>query len=184
MKKCLFVGSFNPITLAHFNIALDLLENKMVDYLYFLPVNSNKNNLIDIKQRQKMINLILKNKMEVLDIMNYSPDGLFDTNILQKISFQKKITHIVMGSDLLLNLTSYLNYEDILKNFTIIVIKRLDFNVLEYLEKNFLEYKEKFIIIVKEYDGSSSLAKKALQNKENKYLNKEVLEYIKKNNLY
>ena len=89
-----------------------------------------------------------------------------------------------MGSDLFLNLKNFLDYEYILKTFTLIIVKRLDFDIETYIEKEFKEYKDKLIIINKEYNGSSSLAKLALKEKENKYLNKEVLEYIKENNLY
>ena len=184
MKKCLFVGSFNPITKAHFNIIVDLLKEKTIDYLYFLPVNSKKSDLVDISKRLKMLELIKTSNMEVLDIRDYNINGLFNTNILKKIKESKDITHIVMGSDLFLNLKNFLDYEYILKTFTLIIVKRLDFDIETYIEKEFKEYKDKFIIINKEYNGSSSLAKLALKEKENKYLNKEVLEYIKENNLY
>ena len=77
MRTCLFVGSFNPVTLAHQKIAYDLLEDKVIDYLYFLPVNSMKN-VILVEDRIKLLNLIKTPKMEVLNIYDYEKKGLFN----------------------------------------------------------------------------------------------------------
>ena len=51
MKNCLFIGSFNPITKAHKEIVLDLLNKEIVDVIYFLPVNNQeKTNLIELEK--------------------------------------------------------------------------------------------------------------------------------------
>lgn len=183
MKNCLFVGSFNPITMAHENISKDLLKDKIIDYLYFLPVNSNKKDLITIDKRINMINLIKNNQEEVLNIYNYSNDGLFNYNILNSINNNIKITHILMGSDLFLKFNTFKNYQDILNNYTLIIINRND-NIADYINNNYKDYKDKIILINKEYKGSSYLAKQELLENKNNYLNNKVLNYIKDNNLY
>ena len=180
MKKGLFVGSFNPITKAHEQIANDLLKNNKIDYLYFLPVNSNKSDLINISERINLINLIKSNKEEVLNIFDYSNSGFFNYNILKQI---KGITHIIMGSDLFLKFKTFSSYEKILKEYYIIVVNR-DTYIHEYVINNYTEFIDKIIIINKKYDGSSKLAKDNLLDKNNKYLNKKVLDYIKEHNLY
>ena len=183
MKTCLFVGSFNPITIAHENISKDLLQDKIIDYLYFLPVNSNKKDLITIDNRINMINLIKNNQEEVLDIYNYSKDGLFNYNILNSINKNIKITHILMGSDLFLKFNTFKNYQDILNNYILIIINRND-NIADYINNNYKDYKDKIILINKEYKGSSYLAKQELLQNKNNYLNNKILNYIKEKNLY
>ena len=183
MKIGLFVGSFNPITTAHEKIADDLLEDKIIDSLYFLPVNSKKIGLISISKRIHMIRLILKEHQNVLSIYNYSIDGFFNYIILNKIYKQHKITHLIMGSDLFLKFKTFSNYQDILKKYILIIINRED-NIKKYIEENYQEYKNNIIIINKEYKGSSFLAKKELSLNQNNYLNSKVFDYINKNQLY
>ena len=180
MKNCLFVGSFNPITLAHENISKDLLKDKIIDYLYFLPVNSNKLDLVSIDNRINMINLIKNNKEEVLNIYNYSKDGLFNYNILENINKDIKINYILMGSDLFLKFNTFTNYKDILNKYNLIIINRND-NISNYINNNYKDYLNKIILINKKYKGSSYLAKKELNTN---YLNNKVLDYIINNNLY
>jgi len=182
MKKSLFVGSFNPITIAHEKISKELIENKIVDYLYFLPVNSNKTDLINIDNRIEMINLIKSEKEEVLNIYDYSKDGFFNYDVLEKINLN--ITHIILGSDLFLKFKTFNNYLDILNKYYLIVINR-EFDTNKYIEKEYKDYIDKIIVINKQYDGSSKKAKDLLKNKDNNiYLNNKVLDYINKNNLY
>jgi len=183
MKKGLFVGSFNPVTLAHETIASDLLNNNLLDFIYFIPVNSSKIDLLSIEKRINMINLIINPKENILNIYNYSKNGLFNYNILTKINKEVSITHIIMGSDLFLKFNTFKNYKLILKKYHIIVINR-NFNIKEYIDRNYQDYNDKIIYIEKEYNGSSMLAKNNLNNKNNIYLNEKVLDYIKRNNLY
>lgn len=178
MKICLYVGSFDPITNSHLNIVLDLLKEKEIDFAYFLPVNSKKQTT-SITNRINMLNLALKNnpKTKVLNILNYIDDGLFNYKILEKLDLN--ITHILMGSDLFLKFNSFLNYQDILNKYYLIVIKRNNFDLNNYVLNNYNNYLNKIIIINKEYIGSSTISRKELVN-----LDKEVLAYIKENNLY
>ncbi len=178
MKICLYVGSFNPVTNSHINIVMDLLKDKKVDFVYFLPVNSKKQTT-SISNRINMLNLALKNNSQtiVLNILNYTSDGFFNYKILEKLNLN--ITHILMGSDLFLNFNCFLNYQDILNKYYLIVVKRNQFNLNNYILTNYSNYLSKIIIIDKEYLGSSTISRKELVN-----LDKEVLAYIKENNLY
>lgn len=181
--KSLFVGSFNPVTEAHTKISKYLLD-KVIDYLYLIPVNSNKENLVKIEDRIKMLNLIKEDNMEVLDIYDYDIDGLFNYVVLKKIHDSKGIDSIIMGADLLLKLKTFDEYETILKNYKILVISRDEIDIKKVIKNYYEDYQENFIIIDKYFQGSSTLARDSLKNKNNKYLDKKVLDYIKKNNLY
>ena len=184
MKNALFVGSFNPVTKSHIKIASDLLKNKVLDYIYFIPVNSKKINLVKIDHRITMLDLVIKNNMEVLDIYNYSENGMFNYRVLDYLNEKFKITHLILGSDLLLKFKTFTEYEHILKNYYLIIIKRDDFKISMYLEMKFKNYLDRFIIIDKDYFASSTKARNSLNEKNNKYLEKKVLDYIKKFNLY
>ncbi len=179
MKICLYVGSFNPVTKAHLKIASDLLENKIIDFLYFLPVNSQKSNLIPIKLRIDMLNLVTNSKEKTLNVYNYSQTGFFNYDVLTKIN--KQITHLVLGSDLFLKFNNFSNYQEILKNYNLIIIKRDNINLENIINKYYLSFKDKMTIIKKNYQGSSTLARNTLNED---YLSKEVLAYIKENSLY
>ena len=183
MKIGLFVGSFNPITKAHENIVADLLKEEIVDYLYFLPVNSNKLNLLSIDERINIINLIINKQEEILSVYEYSKDGLFNDNVLEKIKIEKNITHLIMGSDLFLKFNTFKNYKNILAKYKIIVIKRND-NVANYINNNYQKYLNNIEVINKRYKGSSNLAKKDLLLSKNRYLDDKVFNYIKQNKLY
>ena len=160
--KCLFVGSFNPVTLAHINISKYLLNN-YIDYLYIIPVNSNKDNLVSIKDRIKMLELV---KMQ------------------EEIKKKKQTLGVIIGADLLLKLKTFIQYEKILTNYKIIVIERMDIDIEKVIDTYYSKYKESFMLIDVNFKGSSTDARIGLKNKKNNYLAKEVLDYIKKNNLY
>ena len=177
MKKCLYVGSFNPPTNAHVEIANYLLKQKIIDYLYFLPVNSSKTNLVSLDNRINMLNLIKNKQEEVLNILDYQEKGLFNYDVLTKINLN--ITHLVMGSDLFLNFNTFANYLDILNNYILIIIKRDNFDLNNYLKNNYSNYLDRFIIVEKQFKGSSTASRKSFKN-----IPKEVLVYIKNNNLY
>ena len=181
--KCLFVGSFNPVTLAHINISKYLLNN-YIDYLYIIPVNSNKDNLVSIADRIKMLELVKGNNMEILDIYKYNPDGLFNYYVLEEIKKEKQTLGVIIGADLLLKLKTFIQYEKILTNYKIIVIERMDIDIEKVIDTYYSKYKESFMIIDANFKGSSSDARGGLKNKKNNYLAKEVLDYIKENNLY
>ena len=183
MKKCLFVGSFNPITKSHQEIAVDLLNHKIVDYIYFLPVNSKKNNLVSISNRINMINLVINNYMETLNIYNYQENGLFNYLVLEKLK-DLKITHLVMGSDLFFKFYTFKNYKNILEKYNLIIIERNNDDIESLIINKYFKYQDKFIIIKKKYFGSSSIVRDNLNKDKVKYLDKKVLAYIKKFNLY
>ena len=165
MKKIgLFVGSFNPITKSHLEITLDLLNENTLNEIYFLPVNSLKNNLISLYDRQKLVDISRKEFKNLfsLDILNYNSLGNFNHDILQKIKKDIFITHIIMGSDLFFKLKTFENYQNILSNYHFIIINRNQDDVLKEIEENYTAFQDKFIIISKKYPYSSTLARSSL----------------------
>ena len=180
MKIGLFVGSFNPVTISHENIALDLLNNNYLDYIYYIPVNSQKKDLISIENRIEMLNLIKTNQTGIINIYDYTKLGFFNNLVLDKIDSKYHIDYIIMGYDLFLKFDTFKDYKKILKKYKLIIIKRG-----EYKKELIKQYncQENIIFINKDYPASSKIAKERL-NEKNNYLNNKVLDYIKNNNLY
>ena len=75
------------------------------------------------------------------------------------------------------------NYEELLE-LELLIVNRDNINVKEHLDK--LNKKDKYKIIdIKNIDISSTYIRNKLNNKTiTKYIDKEILEYIKKENLY
>ncbi len=180
----LFIGSFNPPTLAHINICLKLKDD--FEKIVLLPVSSKEKYLIDINKRIEMLS-ILKNKyrfLEISDIMKkYSYVNYRIIDLLKK---EYGNINIIMGSDLLEKFDNFDNFNYLLDNYTFTVVPRNNTNVKEMINNKFSKYQDKFNILDYQSNISSTMVKKLL--KENRctkeYLDQDILDYIKDNELY
>lgn len=104
-----------------------------------------------------------------------------DTFKLIKEKYQKDNIFFVMGSDNFRKMPTWKNYEDLIKNYNIIVIERERKKIRNENPKNIIEF-----IPEKLASADSTIIRKMIKNNENvkEYLNPKVYEYIKKNNLY
>ncbi len=180
----LFVGSFNPITLAHIEICLKLKDK--FSKIVLVPVNSRDKELISINTRIEMLNII-KNKypfIEISDIMkNYS---YLNYRIIDILSDEYEDINIIMGSDLLEKFTNFDNYEYLLNKYSYTIIPRDNIDLNKLINDKYFNYKNKFNVIDYQSNISSTIIRRKLNNKENisNMLDKDVYEYIKKNDLY
>ena len=180
----IFIGSFNPVTLAHLEICLKL--EKEFKKIVLVPVSSKDKELIDINKRIDMLN-ILKNKyrfLEISDIMKkYS---YVNYRIIDLLNNEYGEINLIIGSDLLDKLDSFDNYEYLLNKYSFTVITRSDNNIHDLINKKYFKYKDKFKIINYHSDISSTMVRKLLkENKSTKnVLDSDILNYIKDNHLY
>ena len=180
MKTGLFVGSFNPITKAHINIARHLINKKIVNKVIFLPVINNDKKLELLEHRINMINLnIDNNHYLVSDIMNNYDK--FNYKVINDIKNTYKDLYIIMGFDLIKRFKSFDNYLDIIKNNHLIIINRDSTykEMYKYIHKEYSDYLDKVILVDYHSKYSSSNFKK-----DNNIKKKKVLDYIKENKLY
>lgn len=164
-----FGGCFNPPTNIHIGLANNLIKTKKIDKVIFIPVNNAyiKNGLISAEHRLNMLKLAVKehNNLEVDDIEIKEKRKLFAVDAFELIKQKySKICEIffIMGSDNFEKMSNWKDYSKI-KDQKYIVIKR---------DKN---------------EISSTQIRKMIAKNDNevqKYLSKEVYEYIKKNELY
>ena len=180
----LFIGSFNPITLAHIEICLKLKDK--FSKIVLVPVNSREKELISFDTRIEMLNII-KNKypfIEISDIMkNYS---YLNYRIIDILNEKYQDINIIMGSDLLEKFTNFDNYEYVLDKYRYTIVPRNNIDLDKLITDKYLKYQDKFNILDYHNDISSSMVRDSIKNnkKIDNLLDKDVLEYIKVKSLY
>lgn len=169
-----FGGSFNPPTVAHINLAKQILKNmENVEKIIFVPVSTryNKNGLAPDKERLNMLKTICETEkdLEVSDIELESNRQLYTIEtlrILQKQNPNKDI-YFIIGTDNLKELETWYKPEDILSNFKVIVLDRDEDNAGNIIENSeFLKkYKLSFVKLknMKKINISSSYIRKQLK---------------------
>ena len=182
--KGIFIGSFNPPTKAHLEIALNL--NKDFEKIIFVPVNSREKHLISLDDRYNML-MILKRKYNFLDIdrimENYSYLNYRIIDLLKKKYHDIKI---IIGSDLLEKMDTFDNYDYLLSNYSFIVVTREYFDTKKIINEKFFKYHNHFQILEYFSDISSSKVRKEIKEKKDleEYLDSDIILYIKNNHLY
>ncbi len=191
MKIGIFGGSFNPPHKMHKNIALSLIKNKYLDKVIYVPTGNkyNKKDLIDAMDRYNMLKIMIEGYKN-LELSNYEIKNTL-TYTYQTLNYFKRIykndeIYFICGLDNLKEITTWKNYEYILNNFKILVIKRNDIDINNILNK--INSKDIIVTNIKLNNISSTNIRKNLQNKKAREIyndiEKNVLKYIEKNNLY
>ena len=186
MKTGIFVGSFNPPTKAHFDIAHYLYDNNILEKVVFVPVNNEKKELVSLDKRIDMLNSYIE-KYDYLCVskimQNYQG---FNYQVLNELSNIDQDIYIIMGSDLLERFSSFDNYQDMLEKYHFIIIPRFGINSPRLIKKEYHNYMDKFIIVNYHSNLSSSLVRENFSK--NKNINGlvpgEVEEYIRCEMLY
>lgn len=191
MRIGIFGGSFNPPHNMHENIAHYLKKNNVLDKIIFVPTGSKykyKNNLLPDKDRYNMVKFITDD-YDYLDVSDYEfkEEVVYTCETLKhfKEHYPSDEIYFICGLDNLSYIDSWKNPEYILNNFKILVIKRNTDDlsiVLNKLDK----YKDNIIVVDMEEDSiSSTIIRENFYKKDmSVYLNKNVVKYIKDNNLY
>ena len=193
MKIGIFGGSFNPPHKMHRKIVNELLKQHYVDKVVFVPTGSKyeyKHNLIDDDKRLAMLKIITDDsRMEVSDyeLKDYEVHTI-DTLAYFKDKYPNDDIYFICGTDNLSYIDKWVNGYGILNNYKIIVINREGDDINELLDK-YNEYKDNIIIASVPLCNMSStkirdLIKRRKKDELNKYLDKKIIDYIDKNNLY
>lgn len=192
MKIGIFGGCFNPPHQKHKNIAQDLIKNNYLDKVIFVPTGNfyQKRELVSDEKRYEMLKLLLKNQQNI-EVSRYEFEKL--TYTYETLAHFKKVyphdeIYFICGSDNLAELSTWKEYQYILKNFKLLVIKRNQDDLGKIL-KQYKEYQQNIIITeIKENSISSTIIRKAFLNNEEanikNYLDQNIYFYIEKNNLY
>jgi len=185
-----FGGAFNPPTIAHYNVARHILNLDFIDELIFLPVGDHyeKDDLVTADHRVKMLKIMsdLLPGSTVCDLeVNYSKAlKTIESLIKLQVLYPNKKLGFVMGADNLYKLSNWNKSEELISNFTMIILNRDDLDVEEIINNSFYNYKKNFIIIndFEKIDISSSKYRNNINEAE--ILHPAVVKYIKEEGLY
>lgn len=183
MRIGVFGGSFNPPHLMHLNIAKDLLRLKYLDKVIFVPTGNkySKDDLIDIKYRIEMLKIMIISYDDMIVSDYENQDRVvytYETLDYFKKKYLGSEIYFILGADNLKQISNWKNSEYILSNYKLLVINRGD-------EKT--KVKDNVIVTdILNNDISSTFIRNNIDNDDiiKKYLDKNVLEYIRKEKLY
>lgn len=183
-----FPGCFNPPTYTHFAIAKYVSQYFDDAKIIFIPVSDkySKWNLISSSHRIKMLKLVKNPNFIISDIETKS--DIQPKTLVTLKNLNKKNLRLLIGSDNLLNLKSWYQYEEIIKEYKPIIVERGQDDASKIIDKHYKKYKKFFTIIkgIIHSDDSSTFIRDNIKKGFDcqYYLPKEIIKYIKKNHLY
>lgn len=186
MMTIIYGGSFNPPTIAHYEIAKYIIEKYPKNTFFFLPTNDNygKDDLEDQRIRLEMLEILCKKLGETARVSD------FELRLPQYKGTAYTLSHFnnpcfVMGADNLITIHKWLNFPDVVQNNQFMIIPRDDISIEDYFldQEEVAKYRHHFYILedFKQIYVSSSEYRET-QNDE--LLVREISQYIKKYNLY
>ncbi len=135
MKIGLFFGSFNPIHHAHLIIANYIINQDLVDKIWFVvsPHNPLKESqsLLNENHRLHLLNLAIEGELHLraTDIEFHLPRPSYTSYTLNhlKEKYPNDEFVVIMGGDSFQNITKWKNYDYIINNYNIIIYNRPGF---------------------------------------------------------
>lgn len=193
MKIGIFGGSFNPPHLGHKKMIADLISQHFLDKIIIVPVGNyyNKNEMVDFKDRYKMLRLLFKDmpQVEISTVENTkSPNYTYQTMDYFKSKFPLDDVYFVLSTDNVMDIKNWKNAEYLIKYHKFVVVDRYG-DLFKCVDKSFLKNKNFIFTEVIGKNISSTLIRNMLNNNANYnqlkvIMQKNVLDYISKNNLY
>jgi len=188
MNIGLYFGTFDPIHRGHINIVNFLIDNCLVEKVWFVvtPENPDKisNNLTDFIHRYEMVKIEVKDNNNLLasDVELKLERPNYTINSLRYISnaFPDNNFSLIIGEDNLINFKKWKDYKEIMNNFKIYVYPRKTKlkRDMKLLMSNNIEIIEAPLI-----DLSSTNIRND-KNYAKQFISDSIYKYITTNNLY
>ena len=142
MKIGLYFGSFNPVHTGHLIIANHILNETVLEKVWFIvsPQNPFKTNasLLNEYDRLHLLKLATEDdtRIKVSDIEFALPKPSYTSVTLSHLHerYPEHEFSIIMGSDSFQNLHKWKNFEFIIKNYAIYVYPRAGFQVDNHIK--------------------------------------------------
>jgi nicotinate-nucleotide adenylyltransferase len=190
MKIGLYFGSFNPIHIGHLKLANYLIDNQIIDEVWFVvsPCNPLKkqSELLDEYIRLDMLIAAIQNqpKFKVCDIefTMSIPSYSIDTLHLLSSQFTDYQFALIIGSDNALVFDQWKNHQQLLNEFPVLVYPRKGYDFAEIADK----YPQMQLLNTPIYDISSTQIRDFIAQKKDasQWLHPSVYQFIIENNLY
>ncbi len=188
MKIGIFGGSFNPPHKMHKQIAKELIKKGYLNKVIVVPTadSYNKPYLLNGQDRYKMLKQIFKNEKDV-KVSSYEVEGrLYTINTLNffKSKYPKAEIYFICGMDNLAEFYKWRNYEDILKNYKLLVINRDDIDFGEVLTK-YKKYEKNIVLakisprVISSTTIRNEIVKRGYTKKLRDYLYVDTIKYLK-----
>lgn len=187
MRVGIYVGSFDPVHKGHKMVVEYLLNNDYVDKVLVIPTGAywDKTGIIPVNYRIDMWNYYKSDRIVIDKRYNDIEYTYMILDMLERECDDE--LYLIIGADNVINFDKWKNYQKILER-KILVIPRENIEMDKYFSR--YEKKDNFIVVegFKEVDISSKEIRGLLHDGKydevEKYLDKEIIEYIKKNDLY
>lgn len=192
MKIGIFGGCFNPPHKMHYYIVEQLLAKKIVDKVIVVPTGNNytKAGLVDANHRLNMLKLMFKGCPNV-SISNFEiqPKRVYTYQTLDyfKSCYPNSEICFICGADNVQEITTWKNFEYILNSYRIIAIKRNSADTIKLInDLSKYNCKIEFAKVEENNISSSELRDDIVAGKvcDDLYIFKDVVSYIRRNNLY
>lgn len=189
MKIGIFSGSFDPVHLAHIQLASFIADHADIDAVWIMPSPLNPLKSIappvDFYHRYKMCCIASSKCRNVMvsDFEKYLPSPSFTYNTLENLSraYPNDNFKLIIGSDNLKIFDRWRNSDKILDKYGLIVYPRPRYELNEVNHKN-IEYLSNVPLFE---ISSSDIRKDIAQGKDvSKWLDCDVIKYIDTNHLY
>ena len=185
----IYGGSFDPIHIGHAMVANFVAQCNVVDEVWIMVSRRNPLKLNDTyatdKQRLKMAEMVVAQckNVKVSDFEMNLPTPSFTIDTLKELKnqFPNDSFKIIIGSDSLFNFHKWKNYEEILKDFGVIVYPRPGYPLHGKEENGMI-----FLNGAPEFGMSSSLIREYIKDgwNINYFVPVSVSTYIRKHNIY
>ena len=189
-KIGIYSGSFNPVHLGHLKLAEYIVENEIVDEVWFVvsPCNplKNQSELLDEYLRLEMLIFAIQSqpKFKASDVEFTMPIPSYSIDTLHLLSSQYPDYQfqLIIGSDNALVFDQWKNYNQLLTEFPILVYPRKGYDFSEVAEI----YPQMQLLSTPYYDISSTQIREFIAQKKDvsQWLHPIVNQFIIDNNLY
>ena len=180
MKLGIYIGSFNPPHKGHINVVNYLLRKQIIDKILIVPTKEywNKQNLAPLQDRINMLKFFETEDI-IIDAEHNEYEYTYELMRVLKEKHPDSELHLIIGADNIINFHKWKNYEELLQ-YKIIIMNRGNIDIDKYI----INYPNANFIVLKDFKNLDISSTEIRNNLNDRYLNKKVLQYIKKNKLY
>ena len=185
MRICLFGGTFDPPHIGHLLIAQTVFEEENFDKIFFIPAYNppHKGNITPIKNRLEMLKIAIEGnpnfEISDLEIKRKGISYTIDTVRYLIEKYKDASLHMIIGSDLINDIKSWKDWDQIAKRVKIICFKRVGY---ENISVDGIDVS--FLATIKLNVSSSCIKKTIFLNKSNNFedfsdmISKNIYDYI------
>lgn len=182
-------GSFNPPTIAHFQIITHLMNKYAPDRLILVPVGDRypKENLVPFSHRKAMLELITQEIKQVIisDIENQSAfKGTIE--LLEAVNEKyNDLVFFVLGADNILHFDQWIRFDELIKKYRFIVFPRNGQEVHKFItEHPILSKFADHFYIEEDFQSIPVSSSQYRELEDDSVVLPEVNEYIYRHQLY